>query len=207
VVNADPSALSRISDLLRDLDKPLRNLLISVRQTGAGQMQQHGGAVSGSLQQGNTRITTGRPAASGGSGVIVSGTRRTTTSDRSNAQSIRALEGTPVLISNGQLQPLLGGGRWGPGIEYQDIQQGFTVSARVDGERVTLDIDARGDHLQGSVVHTANLRSAVSGTLGEWIYLGGSERSSASAGSNIGSSLQTGRLGRSEVEVRVELLD
>lgn len=207
VVSADAGAMSRISELLEELDTPQRNLLISVRRNGSADSSQQGGAISGTLEQGNTRISTGRPTARSGSSVTISGTRRISTGERTGSQSIRALEGKPVLISNGQLLPVPGGGRWGMGIDYQEIQQGFLVSARVSGERVTLEIDEQGDRLDGASVRTGSLRSKVSGRLGEWIYLGGIEQSSQGAGSNLGSRLQTGTRSSEQVEVRVELLE
>ena len=207
VVSADAGAMSRISELLAELDTPQRNLLISVRRNGESSSRLEGGAISGTLQQGNVSISTGRPTTGSGSSVTVSGNRRITTGERAGSQSIRALEGKPVLISNGQLQPLPGGGRWGMGIDYQEIQQGFLVSARVSGDRVTLEIDEHGDRIEGATVRTGALQSTVSGALGEWIYLGSVEQSGQRSNAGVGSKLQTGTRSSEQVEVRVELLD
>ena len=93
------------------------------------------------------------------------------------------------------------------GIDYQEIQQGFLVSARVSGEQVTLEIDEQGDRLDGATVRTGSLQSKVTGRLGEWIYLGGIEQSSQGGSSNLGGRLQTGTRSSEQVEVRVELLE
>ncbi len=207
VVSADAGAMSRISELLSELDTPQRNVLISVRRNGEASSRQQGGAVSGTLQQGSVTISTGRPAADSGSSVTISGGRHITTGERGDSQSIRALEGKPVLISNGQLLPLPGGGRWGTGIDYQEIQQGFLVSARISGDRVTLEIDERGDRIEGATVRTGALQSTVTGGLGEWIYLGGIEQSSQRSDAGVGSRLQTGTRSSEQLEVRVELID
>ena len=207
VVSADAGAMSRISELLAELDTPQRNLLISVRRNGEASTTQQGGAISGTLQQGNVSISTGRRATGSGSSVTVNGSRHISTGERGDSQSIRALEGKPVLINNGQLLPLPGGGRWGMGIDYQEIQQGFLVSARVNGDRVRLEIDERGDRIDGATVRTGTLQSTVTGRLGEWIYLGSVEQSTQHSNAGVGSRLQTGTRSSEQVEVRVELID
>ena len=206
VVNAGAGSLRRIDELLMQLDRPLRNLLISVRRGGSAVEHAQGAAVEGSLQLGDVRIGTGG-ATVPGSAVQIRGGRQITTRSGSGESSARTLEGRPVLIRDGALVPLAGDGYWGAGVQYEDVSQGFVVRARLAGDQVLLDIETRNDRLEGGTVRTGALTSSVSGRLGEWIPLGGSTAGSESAGSGLTTRYGTRGSAEELIEVRVEAVD
>lgn len=181
VVNAGAGTLRRIDELLAQLDRPLRNLLISVRQGG--------------------------PAAGPGSGVRPGGGRRISTRADGGDSSVRALEGRPVLVRAGALVPLAGEGYWGAGVRYEDVSEAFVVRARLAGERVLLDIETRSDRVEGGAVRTGALHTSVSGGLGEWIAVGGSRAGNDRTGSAPGVSHSTRGDAADLVEVRVEVVE
>ena len=206
VVNAGAGTLRRIDELLGQLDRPQRNLLISVRRRGSAVEHEQGTAVDATLQRGDVRIgPRGHPRA--GSTVQIRGGRQVTTRSGSGESSVRTLEGRPVLIRDGALVPLAGEGYWGTGVRYEDVGQGFVVRARVAGEQVLLDIETRNDRVEGGIVRTGALTGSVSGRLGEWIPLGGSSAGSESTGSGLATRYRTRGSSDELIEVRVEALD
>ena len=206
VVNAGTGALHRIDALLGQLDRPQRNLLISVRRGGSAVQHAQGATVDGTLRRGNVSIGSGgnTPA---DSTVQIRGGRQITTRSGSGESSVRTLEGRPVLIRDGALVPLAGNGFWGTGVQYEDVSQGFVVRARLAGDQVRLDIEARNDRLEGGTVRTGALASSVSGRLGEWIPLGGSTAGSESTGSGLTTRHSTRGSADELVEVRVDAID
>ena len=203
VVNADEPSLQRIEQLLHELDKAPRNLMISLRRRGNAAMQSGGGAIGGTVQSGDLRITTTRAPAQG-SGVETRTQERVSTASRTGEQSVRALEGHPVRIRDGQLVALGRGGEWAE-IDYAELSEGLAVSARVNGERVTLELSAQNDRVEGNAVRTGSLESTVSGRLGDWIWLGGTTRQGGSHAEGITATASTRSRGEEQYEVRVEL--
>lgn len=195
VVTADEETLVRLRALVAELDRPLRNLLVSIRR--GGDTVTEGGGVSG----GGTLSTDGDGR------VQVEASRRASTRARSGDQSVRTLEGRPVLIADGQLVPVAGGSYWGGGVGYADVRQGMVVSARVVGEHVHLRVSARSDEVQGGRIQTGDLESEVSGRLGEWIYLGGIARADSQDRTGIATRYSTRGGANESIEIRVELLD
>jgi hypothetical protein len=203
VINADKDTLVRIDRLLLSLDKPSRNLLIQLRRRGDVVQRTGGAEVSGSARIGNSRIGT-RGASSGAS---IRTSRTVSTRGAQGAQSVRALEGKPVLISDGQLVPLAARTYWGEGVDYEDMQRGFTVTATIQGEQVRLDIDVRDDRLGDGSLRSGALRSSVSGRLGEWIFLGGGDDATVGDDREIASHYRTRFEEHSSYEIKIELVD
>jgi type II secretory pathway component GspD/PulD (secretin) len=204
VVDAGAGTLARVAEALAGLDTPQRNLLISLRRRTGADIRDSGTEVRGTLQQGDVTLTTGT-GARGGSGVEVRTVRRSSTREQDGEQSIRALEGSTVLIRDGALVPLATGSVFGPGVGYEALERGFGVRARVQGEEVTLEIETRDDRLEGGEIRTGELVTTVRAPLGEWVALGGTHDSEAESGDGVGSSWSTRSASSAQYEVRVEL--
>jgi len=56
IVRAAPQTFAQIEHLLAEIDRPRRNLRISVRHTGESERMQDSHGVSGDMRRGNTRI-------------------------------------------------------------------------------------------------------------------------------------------------------
>lgn len=146
VVNAAPATLERVNALVADLDRPLRQLRISLRRAVPARDTGDDGATA-------SRIST-RP--------------------REDIQQIQGAETAPLLLQRGRLVPLPAGGLLGPDILWETLEEGIAVNARVNGELVTLELEVRDDRSRDGTVNRATLRSSLQGRLGEWILLGGS---------------------------------
>ncbi len=171
VVRATPQALARIEALLTTLDTPPRSLVISVRQgvatTTAGQSAGVGGVVS-----------TQRTVVTGAFGASSS------TSSDDVTQQIRTLEGHPALIRVGRSEPYTSVGVVGTpsgpvatgGTVYAESGTGFHVVPRLTAGGVTLELWAENTGGEGPIVVGQDLRTTVSGALGQWIEVGGAMR-------------------------------
>ena len=153
IVEASASKIKNLEDLLAQLDKPARRLLITV-DTSDNNL----------------------PDASSSTRVI------STASRNGGTQQIQATEGVPAFIQSGQSVPLTSTqtdayGRLLTQTEYRDVTRGFYVTATVTGETVHLAINANRDSMsqeQPDVVNIQNTDTQVSGPLGQWITLAGS---------------------------------
>lgn len=190
VVNASAASHRQVEQLLQDLDTPLRNLRISVRNAGSGTGNSNNTGVSGGIRTGDVYLGAGGPVyreRQPGGGLVIQhdGLRvhsQHTTRETGSAQSqqVRAIEGYPAWISTGQTMAYRSVDRWGnPVTDFQDANRGFYVTARMIGNRVQLDISTSNDRLAESprerrrgVIETERLQTTVTGAIGEWIPLG-----------------------------------
>jgi hypothetical protein len=226
VVRAAPADMARIKQVLTQLDRAPRRLMISVRQSGTLEGTAQGARLSGSIGGAHGRVELpddqGRK---GGTLEIHSGddTLRAraeasqTSQSRDETQRIQALEGHPAFIQAGVSQPVSAREAFvnGRGVvvydttRYHDVVRGFYVVARVEGERVTLELRTRNDiptrrYGEARVEEASTL---VSGRLGEWIEVGGiSQDGGARAGFSGGVEERATRE-RQGIYLKVEELD
>lgn len=192
IVNASTISQKKVEELLQVLDKPLRNIMIIVRNNNAGNSVNNNTDVSGGIRTGKVYLGTGGPVyrniGQQNDGVVIQSNgvriqsnhevRQTTTQQE---QKLRAIEGSPAWISAGQSIPYSSADQWGnTTTEYQNADRGFYVAARIIGNRVQLDISTSNDKLsedprkqRHGVIETEHLQTTASGTVGEWISLGG----------------------------------
>jgi len=106
------------------------------------------------------------------------------------------LEGSPATLYLGQSVPI--GNRttttspWGSQtsdtIGYRNVATGFTVLPRISGQRVTLEIATRRDSLSRSGsgrINVQGVNTTITGTVGEWIEIGGSAATESSRRSGV----------------------
>lgn len=206
-VRTTSANLAEIKQALDALDKPRRQLLISVRQ---GQNQQQSGQRAGidrasvRLGSGNTqwRIGGGLSSSSGSDSQQVN-------------QQIRTLEGSPALIYIGQSLPLPmryihhrpGQTTISEGVEYIDVGSGFNASARLIGNEVTLTITPTQQRISNGNIEQSSLSTNISGPLNEWIALGGSTVSDNSSDRQLLGAGRHERQQQQQVWLKVEALD
>ncbi|MBI3221683.1 MAG: hypothetical protein HYZ46_01045, partial [Nitrosomonadales bacterium] len=125
-----------------------------------------------------------------------------------------------ALVSSGQSVPVtqrqLIQQPWGTqiveSIQYQDVNSGFFVQPRLNGDIVTVEISAQNDSLAPNTGNTPSLRvqqtsTTVSGRLGEWMVVGGTARQ----GESNDGTLSTRSIGTANEErkvlIRVDEID
>ena len=188
-VRTSPANLQQIQQAVAALDRQLRQLRVSVGQgtveTGNDSAVRGSATVgSGDVQAGINRPPAGEP------GAAVAARHATQRADLRNVSTVTALEGTETFIAIGQSAPVtttqVTPGWIGPNVvqttEYRDANTGFYATPRVNGDVVTLDLSPTQQRFTGPPsdrrVATAGITTQVSGRLGEWIRVGGSDASS-----------------------------
>jgi type II secretory pathway component GspD/PulD (secretin) len=180
---------AEIRTLLKELDTPLRRLMISLRQAGEGESDAAGAGVRGTV-----RIENGKVDA-GGTARVYSSDRRQTRSINQQVQTLdgsRAsiMVGTSFLIPLRQMVLTPAGAVVSDVLVERDIGSGFYALPRLSDNHVTIEISPFDDTISGGsagqgdgVVQRARLVTTVSGRLGEWIELGGATSSDSATGS------------------------
>lgn len=211
IVRTSAGNLNDLKKILASIDAMPRRLLITVRQDA-----------SLDRERSETRVS-GRIATGGDSAVRARIDNTRSLNDDRNMQSIQVLEGNSAFINFGQSVPVpqrqvtrtvVNGQvveRVSSAVEYRDVQTGFHVLPRVNGDRVILEISPQRDTFsppeqnlpQGSV-NTQRAATTVAGRLGEWIDLGGIAQGGVNQQTVIlGSSRETASDNR-RILVRVE---
>ena len=185
LVRADAATLQQVRAAIAALDRPPRQLLITVGQATTG--TRGGTTVRGSatIDAGDVQVGVNRPPAphSGARITVQAGQQQIELHDVS---SVRALEGRETYVALTTSRPFTSTStvRDGPHhvtevrtVGRQDAQTGFVATPRLSGDRVTLEISPSQQRLGTSRhdadVATHSLVTTVSGRLGEWIELGG----------------------------------
>ena len=214
-VRAAPARLADIHRALNTLDRPARNLLIQVRQRGNAASSGAGGGVQVDEWVGNnTHLQVGRTGP-GGSQVELGAASRTQRRDLT--QEVRTLDGRPAFIAVGQDQPMAyreltvgpGGTRvMREGSSYRRNESGFYVVPRVQGDRVTLEINTRADAAgPHGTRDTSQVEAQVQGRLGDWLPVALSNDAESVRGSGTLYYGQGQRSNEGRVELRVVPLD
>jgi type II secretory pathway component GspD/PulD (secretin) len=189
IVKTTPERLQTITNIIRKLDNPLNNLMISViqsRDTTAAQLNagigfdvqiplQQPGNVSGNVQ-----------------GYY---NQSQDQNKRQNTQTIRTLEGVPAHIKVGNIVPITNYQTYqdGYGYPYQnrstqlvEATTGFEVTPRLVGQQVMLDVSPWSDNInaQGQF-QTQEANTSIRANLGEWVDIGGVNESTQSSGNTI----------------------
>lgn len=188
IVNASAERIAELRSLLQQLDTIPRRLLISVDTDDSNYQD----------TRGNARI-------------IQYGTGNR----EGGLQQVRASEGQPALIQTGQSIPVTSTssdsyGRVQSDTRYRNVTQGFYVTPTVTGDTVRLQISTNNDRMsreRQDVVNVQSTDTTVTGTLGQWIELGGYNQQSQA---NIDPSSHTYSTQRGEnmtLRVKVDLVD
>lgn len=193
IVRTSPANLNDLKKILATIDAMPRRLLITVRQDAAIDRERNDAQVSGRISTGGGSVAIGGSGnATGDSGLRARIDNTRSLNDDRNTQTIQVLEGNSAFINFGQSVPvpqrqvtrtIVNGknvDRVSSGTEYRDVQTGFQVLPRLNGDRVLLEISPQRDtfaspeqNLPAGSVNTQHAATTVSGRLGEWIELGG----------------------------------
>ena len=195
ILRTSPHNLGQIRKLLESIDTAPRRLQITVMQNVDSETIARLTEVSGNVGL-NREARVAVPGSGNSSGLNVDLGRG---QDRLNArvistrsleddrktQQLQVLEGNRALVRSGQNVPVpqrqLIQQPWGTQVidstQYQEVNSGFYVLPRVNGDRVTLEISAQNDSLvPGSgdypVTRVQQTSSTVSGRIGEWLIVG-----------------------------------
>ena len=195
ILRTSPHNLGQIRKLLESIDIAPRRLKITVMQNVDSETIARLTEVSGNVGL-NREARVAVPGSGNTSGLNVGLGRG---QDRLNArvistrsleddrktQLLQVLEGNRALVRSGQNVPVpqrqLIQQPWGMQVidstQYQEVNSGFYVLPRVNGDRVTLEISTQNDSLVPGngdypVTRVQQTSSTVSGRMGEWLIVG-----------------------------------
>jgi type II secretory pathway component GspD/PulD (secretin) len=186
LVKTAPNRLAKIKSFVKKLDTGLNNLIITVlqsRQTTAEELNANIRAQVNIPGNDLSRSTTNI------SGYTYQTQDR---NDHDNRQTIRTIEGKPAYIKAGNSIPVQNYQSYNSGYgysgvssstQYIDATTGFSVTPRLSGQQVTLDIAPWSDNFQAhGRIQTQDVQTSVTVNLGEWVEIGGSDESMQSSG-------------------------
>ena len=186
IVEAPAQKIQGLEDLLSQLDTPARRLLITVDTNDSNLPDSNS----------NTRVYS-------------------TASRDGGVQQIQATEGVPALIQTGQSIPQTSTqtdayGRLSAQTAYRNVTKGFYITASVTGETVHLAISTTRDRMSQEQPDVVNIQSSdthVSGPLGQWITLAGTNGRNQTDNEAQTRSYSTQSRDDMTVRVKVDALD
>jgi len=230
VIRATAAELAQIKGVLASIDMPPRRLLITVRQDSDVSGSRREAELSGSIGNDQARVTVpGSGSREGGNVILRDGDERlrarvvdsTQAGSERIGQTVQVLEGYTAFIRAGESRPVrnrqvvrsMVNGQWVDRViettDYRDATTGFNVRPRLQGDRVTLDIDPQRetfDDQRRGAVNVQRVATTVSGRLGEWISLGGIGEERSDDRSGILSTRSVRSSDQRGVQVKVEIL-
>ena len=175
ILQASPSVLKEIKQLINQLDTPLQRLKVTVLKTDQQLSKQKELGLGADLSVTNEGI-------SGGASINTWSTN--TTRNKDQQYQAQGIAGNPILISLGQdipqqRQDVLilanGGVVVQSSTDYISINSGFQAIARIlPNHQVIVDIHPRFSQLskRNGVIESSNIITTISGPVGTWIELG-----------------------------------
>ncbi|MBU0498929.1 MAG: hypothetical protein KJ558_09200 [Gammaproteobacteria bacterium] len=181
LLRAAPERVQEIQQVIEQLDRPARKLMITVSRGASEQIERERFSAGADARIGESSVVVGRPPRRGGAEIRFG--EREAVSNEAGDQRIQTLEGRPAFIHSGSSIPvperttLIRGGTivTQRTTAYRDALQGFYVVPRVVGDQVTLEIHQQHDQpaAQRGAIRLQHADTVVSGRLGDWISLGG----------------------------------
>jgi len=192
IIRTTPDNLQEIKQLLNEIDTAPRRLIITVKQDVGRAAARQLLRLSGNVSKKEKRVKThGRTSnrgliidhGYGDDNLTVQVLNYQELESDKNTQRLQVLDGSHAFIYIGKSLPIPlhniihtpQGTRVIESVQYRDATTGFTVVPRVNGKRVTLEINSQRNtpnrQLPGSI-NIQHIITSVSGRLGEWIDLG-----------------------------------
>jgi type II secretory pathway component GspD/PulD (secretin) len=231
IVKASAATLADIEQLLKKIDKPLRNLIIEVASALDRDSYYQYNGIDGRIKTANGTIIShknpkedhsGTTVRYGKNGSIISAThtRKRGSLNAPENFTVTTLEGHWAFIKTGQTVPYYTS-NYPNNYPYQpsrrhitmdmvDVSSGFEVLPSINADTVTLKIRPQNQSVNRQYPGRINSRSVdtiVSGRLGQWIYLGGLSQKNRTSGSGTLYSTERHSELNGSYKVRVTLLE
>lgn len=212
VLNATPQELAQARALVEKIDVRGRQLLVSLRTDGTGSDSSRGVDVRSTIHGGDTVITNRPGGVTTESKTTIRVQNRSGTSSDNGNQQVRVTEGMPAFIGTGMTAPLQSitvgpDGRRYYQQDYVNAVSGFYATTWVNDGVVRISIDQSNDQLQGRQIATQQLRSEVSGALGQWLPIGAINTTANEQSRDIGSRGQSSRTSSTQLFIKVEAVE
>ncbi len=209
IVKSTPERMQTLTNLIRKLDYPLNNLLISVIQSRNATAEQlnaeTGYEFNAQFQDPYNPESNANVNGNSFQGRIYhQNSQQYNTKDNRNIQTIRVLDSATAHIKVGNTYPIANyqiypGGYGYPGVtqstEFVEASTGFDVTPRLAGNQVVLDVAPWSDRFNGQgQIQSQAAQTSIRANLGEWVEIGGVDESGQSSRNlQFGYHYQTGQ--------------
>jgi type II secretory pathway component GspD/PulD (secretin) len=222
IVKTTPERLQTITNLIRKLDNPLNNLLISVIQSKDVTAEHLNAGMGFDLNLPLSNPSYPRSNAGGylnqfQGRVYGHASQINSTNNNRNTQTIRTLEGATAHIKVGNTYPITNyqiypGGYGYPGVtqstQWVEASTGFAVTPRLVGQQVEIDVSPWSDRFTGhGQIQTQEAQTTLRVNLGEWVDLGGVDESGQSSGNTPFSYNRQSSLNNLHILVKVDVVN
>lgn len=161
IIKAESAELAALQQLIRELDRPRRSILLTLRHAETDSVRDRHAGTAGSSRSGHVRITRSDSARS-----------------EHGERQMRGLEGRPLRIDTQILLPIRdrlvwldrGGASSQTQIHHLELDSGLYALAQVQGDWVEVEIMVQ-DRPTSQPLHSRRVLTTVSGRLGEWLPL------------------------------------
>ncbi len=196
IIKSTPNNISQIRTLLEEIDINPDNLKISVSYRDQSNQNNRGGSVSVQAKADIGSVEIGDPHNQQDGDLTVTGANDKVKFDariyeskaknnKTDIQTMLVTEGYWGTISMGQSIPYARRTRNPDGtvtesVQYKKIMSGFRIKPRTNGDNVTITIQQQkqsrsdGGH---DAIDSSEIETVVTGKLGQWIYIGGTDHS------------------------------
>lgn len=204
IIRSTPEKIALIRDTLKKLDRPLKNLRVSVRYLQEQSESRRSIGADGRVRIGNGDV-------SGRVNVQAGDSQRQ--SQRRNEYGITASEGSTVFVATGQDIPVLSvvsAGMNGNGAvignSYVPVQSGMEVTPRLQPDgHVMLAIRFRqAEADRRGIINSASTETQIQASLGQWTPLSQVTQSVEVSSSGLTSQSQQQKSSRAPLEILVE---
>jgi len=204
LVKTTSDKLAEIKTIVKQLDVPQSNLLITVIQSRQTTADELNAAARAQLNvQGNDP--------SSADGRMIGHLYQT--QDKGideNTQTVRTLEGVPARIKAGNVYMRQNASDYAytSTTEYTEATTGFSVTPRLTGQQVVLNVSPWSDKMNGrGRIETQDAQSTIRINLGEWVELGGVGETGNSAANNAFVSTRQSSKSQMHILVKVDRVD
>jgi type II secretory pathway component HofQ len=196
LVKTTPARLAEIKSFIKKLDTHVTDLIITVLQSRQATAEELNMRIRAKINIPGNDL-------SKSTGNLTGYSYQTQDrNDHDNMQTIRILEGKPAYIKTGNTYPVQNYQTYNSGYGYSGVSSstefveattGFSVTPRLSGQQVTLDISPWSDNFEArGRIQTQEVQSTLTVNLGEWIEIGGVDESQQGSGNrSIARSWQT----------------
>ena len=202
IVKTLPERVAYLKNLVRQLDNPVNNLVITVIQSRDITAAELNGGIQGSV-----RFPANGPAVRGQArGYFNQYEGR---SNIQNTQTIRTMEGVPAHIKVGNAYPVVTETYPGypvPGqTSFVEATTGFAVTPRLAGDQAVIDVAPWSNRLnENGQFEVQNTETTIRAHLGEWVEIGSVDESGQGQGSGVTSFNNSSAQSRTKILLKIE---
>ncbi|MCB1723917.1 MAG: hypothetical protein KDJ39_09515 [Gammaproteobacteria bacterium] len=210
IVRGSAQQIAAVRELLAQIDRPARRLLIEVRQSGRMGMS----ATDIGYGAASDEVRIGRAPRRPGAQAYYQEFQTRGRDD--GTQRVQALDGRAALIRAGQSVPVYRAHQQvignqliqGFDVSYRDALTGFYALPRVHGDQVTVEIYQQHERqAPGGAFDVEHASTVLRGRLGDWLSLGAVGGSDNDKRDAIGRHVQTQRSNDRQIDLRVMAVD